>query len=43
MKRILQGRPVSEVVAEGALSDPRSLEPFVRMAEALAQQALTAD
>jgi acetoacetyl-CoA synthetase len=33
VKRILQGRPASEVVSRDALADPSSIEPFVALLE----------
>jgi acetoacetyl-CoA synthetase len=36
VKRILQGRPVEEAVARGALANPEALEAFIRLAPARA-------
>jgi acetoacetyl-CoA synthetase len=33
VKRVLAGVPLDEAVSRGALADPASMEPFVRLAE----------
>ena len=32
VKRLLQGRPIDEVAAPGAMTDPAALEAFVELA-----------